>query len=138
MSRKNLRKLTINEHVFLWRLTHDHNPDNVPHTCVENVLVYLEGCLNSPLKVSFATTDEWVVGGGPAGVVWSKRNDEYVEFNLNRPAVIGVLIEHFFQRDWHPTAKKIPFSSANAYEVLLKMHTLLNQEKSASSTTCNL
>lgn len=137
MSRKDLRKLTINERLFLWRLTHEHDPGDIPRTCVETVLVYLEGCVNSPLKVSFPTTDEWIVGDGPGGVVWSKRNDGYVEFNLNHPGVIRVLIEHFFEGDWHPMAKKIPFCSSNGYEVLLKARTRLKQENSASSRTCS-
>jgi hypothetical protein len=133
MSRKDLRKLTINDRLFLWRLTHDHDPGDIPLTCVETVLVYLDGFVNSPLKVSFPTTDEWIVGDGPGGVVWSKRSDGYVEFNLNRPAVIRVLIEHFFQGAWHPMVKQVPFFSSNGFEVLLKARTRLKQGNSASS-----
>ncbi|MEL6257410.1 MAG: hypothetical protein AAFR87_35785, partial [Bacteroidota bacterium] len=101
-------------------------------TCVEKVIIYLEGYKKSPLHLLFREEDnlkfkpdpekeKWCVGYPDDGVIWlyhNKEGKESVQINLNRPAVIAALIEYFKENGWKPKEHSTPLLFEDALKFL--------------------
>lgn len=127
MAKNILRKITIDNEVYLWKREHIHLTEYKHSQCVEKVVIYLEGFKKSPLQLFFREEDnlslnkelekeKWCVGYPDAGVIWLYKfkprlpnnesqlsnQEQIIEINLNRPAVIAELINYFLQFNWKP------------------------------------
>lgn len=137
MSKNKLRKITVDDHSYLWKREHFHLTEFEHSECVEKVTIYREGFKNSPLQLLFREEDnltlkanpeeeKWCVGYPDDGVIWLfKSKTAAVHINLNRPAVIAGLIQYFVQTDWHPEENK----KALVMEDALKFLDLLDLPK---------
>ena len=145
MERRKLRKLKIAHETYLWRREHMHLADYQYSTCMERVVIYLEGYRNSPLHLYFREEDnlilgidvekeKWCVGSGSQGIIWLYRHDSkcalpadeansaerrpLIHINLSRPAVIAKLIEYFIKAEWKPKEGSKPVVIENALRLL--------------------
>ncbi|AZA53896.1 hypothetical protein [Chryseobacterium sp. G0201] len=119
MKKNILRKIKIDNETYLWKRLHVHLTNYEHSKCVEKVVIYLEGHKKSPLQLSFREEDnltlksdiekeKWRVGYPDDGVIWLYKyesplpnNKSYpvneqqtVDINLNRPAVIALLVQY--------------------------------------------
>jgi hypothetical protein len=138
-----MRKIRVNGEVFVWKREHLHGKNPAETGCTEKVTVYLEGFKRSPLYVYFhekdnrfpkeATgNDRWIVGYPEDGVIWlstdrpqlppgqvySATEQQTKEVNLNRPAVIEILIRYFREKGWNPDTDTKPFVEDQALNLL--------------------
>lgn len=137
MAKGKLRKITVDNNRYLWKREHKcYNQTSQAH-CAEKVVVYLEGYKNTPLQVCFSLQEsnvlgpealpvKWHIGHPHTGVIWRKSvvppsaggMNQLVEINLNRPAVIAVLIRYFISEKWKPTEKQGDLSYKNGLWLL--------------------
>ncbi len=135
-----MRKITIDDAVYLWKREHLHLIAGEPCKCIEKVVIYLEGYKKSPLQLFFREEDnlkfktdiekeKWKVGYPDDGVIWlyrqpllvdlySNNQEQTIEINLNRPAVIAALIRYFLQTDWNPKQSTSPYIIKEALKFL--------------------
>ncbi len=137
-----LRRVTINDEIYLWRREHLHINEYQFSECVEKVVIYLNGCKNSPLQLIFKEEDnlhiftnierqKWCVGQPDEGIIWLyqyrpplENNEPYptdeqpISINLNLPSVITHLIKHFLLNDWKPKENRKPLIIENGLEFL--------------------
>lgn len=125
INKTSLRKIRVDNEVYLWKRGHYHLEEFVHSKCVEKVIIFLDGYKNSPLHLLFREEDnllfksdlekeKWCVGYPDAGVIWLYKQEEDIkpqlhdEINLNRPAVIAQLIQHYVKNYWEPRISKKP------------------------------
>ena len=138
-----MRKITIDDAVYLWKREHLHLIAGEHCKCIEKVVLYLEGYKKSPLQLFFREEDnlkfktdiekeKWCVGYPDEGVIWlykkqplladnepnSDNQEQTIEINLNRPAVITALIRYFLQTDWNPKQSTRPYIIEDALQFL--------------------
>ena len=143
MKKNILRKIKIDNETYLWKRLHLHLTNYEYSKCVEKVVIYLEGHKKSPLQLSFREEDnltlksdiekeKWRVGYPDDGVIWLYKyesplpnNKPYpvneqqtVDINLNRPAVIAELIRYFLHKDWKPKESTRPYIIEDALRFL--------------------
>lgn len=125
-----LRKIKVKDETYLWKRGHYHPVESEHFNCVEKVIVYLEGYKNAPLHLLFRTEDnallpltskeeKWCIGYPDDGVIWlfkpePNNKQQTTNINLNRPAVIAKLIEHFITEEWKPKERNKPLIKENA------------------------
>jgi hypothetical protein len=143
MTKDKLRKIKIDSDTYLWKREHLHLTEYVLSKCVEKVVIYLEGHKKSPLQLLFREEDnlsikmdiekeKWCVGYPNDGVVWLYKykpplpnnapypmnQQQTIEVNLNRPAVIAELIGYFLHTDWNPKESTRPHIVEDALKLL--------------------
>lgn len=143
MIKNKLRKIKIDNDTYLWKREHLHLTEYEHSKCIEKVVIYLEGHKKSPLQLSFREEDnlniktdiekeKWCVGYPDDGVIWLYKykpplpnNEPYpidqqqtIDINLNRPAVIAELIRYFLQTDWKPKESTRPHIVEDALKLL--------------------
>jgi len=136
MSKVKLRKLIIAHQIFLWKVTHSHLTEYKLSPCVENLVIYLNGHKNSPVRLQFREEDnlllkedheqeKWCVGYPDTGVIWlfKQRKDrkpqtDNMSINLNRPAVIAKFIAYLLENEWKPKESKSPLVITDALKFL--------------------
>ncbi|GEM_PF-1491521 len=143
MAKNSLRKITIGEETYLWKREHLHVTTDKHFKCIEKVVLYLEGYKKSPLQLLFREEDnlkvitdiekeKWCVGYPDDGVIWlckkqpfladnepnSDNQEQTIEINLNRPAVIAALIRYFLQTNWNPKQSTRPYIIEDALQFL--------------------
>lgn len=132
-----MRRINVNDEIYLWRRGHYHLTEFKHSKCAEKVVIYLEGFKNSPIHLSFKEEDnlifkddiekeKWCVGYPDNGVIWLldlSRPDNvpppaHIDINLNRPAVIAILIKYFIQNGWNPKETTRPLIIEDALKFL--------------------
>ncbi|UZR97270.1 hypothetical protein [Chondrinema litorale] len=135
INKSKLRKISIDNEIYLWKAGHYHLTEFKHSKCAEKVTVYLEGFKNAPLNLLFREEDndensiqKWIVGYPNTGIIWlfiendsNKPQTESVSINLNRPAVIRKIIEYFSSNGWSPKTSNKPFIVSNGLELLDKI-----------------
>ncbi|MFK8010368.1 MAG: hypothetical protein AB8H03_28700 [Saprospiraceae bacterium] len=139
INKTSLRKINVQNERYLWKRGHYHPIEFEHSNCVEKVIIYLEGYKNSSLHLLFRTEDnlllnlnsekeKWCLGYPDDGVIWlfKPREDKKpqtinININLNRPAVIAKLIEHFIAEEWKPKVSKKPLIKENALLLIEKI-----------------
>ena len=107
-----MRRLTLADGVYLWRVTHRHLP------CAEVFTAYLEGHPRAPLRVLFAEGPG--VGREPigrSGIVVDYRT-ELASWNLNEPGTARALVEHARRSGWAPATDRRPHVVSDGFAVL--------------------
>lgn len=143
MAKNQLRKIKIYNETYLWKREHMHLTEYGYAKCVEKVVIYLDGHKKSPLQLLFREEDnlkiktdiekeKWCVGYPDEGIIWLSKykpplpdNKPYpieqqqtIDINLNRPAVIAELISYFIQSDWKPKESTKPYIMEDALKLL--------------------
>jgi len=141
MSKSKLRKIQVTNRTFLWKRSHEHLADFKHSKCVERLVIYLKGHKKSPLELFFREEDnlvikidvsreKWCVGYPDEGVIWLYQDkvstsniglstqEKSKTINLNRPAVIAKLIQHFIDKEWKPEEITRPLKIHDALELL--------------------
>ncbi|MEP0265457.1 hypothetical protein [Dokdonia sp.] len=136
INKASLRKITIADQKYLWKVGHYHLESFKHAKCVEKVVIYLKDYKKAPLQLLFREEDnlctstdikkqKWCVGYPETGVIWlSKPRDdekpqtENIDINLNRPAIIRKLIEYYISNGWCPKEQNKPFLIENALLIL--------------------
>ncbi|MFY7843782.1 hypothetical protein [Chryseobacterium gambrini] len=136
MAKNKLRKIKIENEIYLWKRNHLHLTEFKHSKCVEKVVIYLEGYKDSPLQLLFREEDnlimktdiekeKWCVGYPDDGMIWLSKNEPYspdqqqtIDINLNRPAVIEELTRYFLQKDWKPKESTSPLIIEDALKLL--------------------
>ena len=128
MKKLKLRSIQVQSNTYLWKRSHYHATAFEHTECVEKVTIYLEGYKNSPLQLIFKEEDnlakeKWCVGYPDSGVIWRYKDQEQspsenIHINLNRPAVIVMLITHFIKDKWQPKTANKPLVIENALYLL--------------------
>ncbi len=129
-----LRKITVDNDVYLWKRAHYHLEEYEMSPCIEKVIIYLEGYKNSSLQLFFRQEDnlilsldiekeQWCVGYPNSGVIWKfvqgeSPSKENININLNRPAVISILIQYYIENGWNPKKSKRPFIVKDALKLM--------------------
>ena len=105
-----LRKITIEDDVYLWGRRHSHREEDKKQYCIETVTVYLEGYKKSALHVFFDNRDalkfDWSVEEQEGLLVYSEQKElgvvEFKSINLNKPSSIRKIICYFRKNGWNP------------------------------------
>ena len=136
MGKNKLRKIKVENQIYLWRREHFHLTEYKHSKCAEKVIIYLEGYKKSALQLLFREEDnltfkidiekeKWCVGYPNDGVIWlfNSRKDlkpqtANIDINLNRPAVIAKLIQYYIQNSWYPEENKRTLIVEDALKLL--------------------
>lgn len=136
INKTNLRKIRIGKESYLWKRGHYHLDAFEYSQCVEKVIVFLNGYKNSPLHLLFKEEDnhlfksdlekeKWCVGHPEQGVIWLYKPEAdlqaqrvNININLNRPAVIARLIEHYAGTHWNPRKTNKPLVIEDALRLV--------------------
>lgn len=132
-AKKSLRKITVDNQIFLWKVGHFHLEEFTFSKCCEKVVIYLENHKKSPLQLSFREEDNltmmsnveeqrWCIGYPETGALWITKGKDSVtgneNINLNRPAVIRKIIEFYLANGWNPAENKKPLINEKALELV--------------------
>ena len=110
MSKQKLRRITINNLVYLWKRGHYHLKEFQYSTCADRLVVYLEDYKQSPLILHFRLEDNQLSSNHLKDGDWFMesgcliRKDRVI--SLNRPAVFSKLISYYLRREWQPATDK--------------------------------
>ncbi len=141
-----LRKIVVNDDVYLWKREHCHLKNCQISQCVEKVTIYLEGFKKSPLYLLFREQDnvnlnsninsyKWIIGVPDNGIIWlctdninnyQNSKTEHTTINLNRPVVIANIITYFINNGWQPKTCNKPLEIINGLEYLEKIFLINN------------
>lgn len=113
MALSKLRKITVAGNIYLWRNAHYHLEDFKYSHCAEKITAYLQDHKRSPLIVHFRMEDNINLTDNLERDVWFSDSGCLIKkdrvININRPAVIAALIEHFLKEGWAPCAQTKPY-----------------------------
>lgn len=104
---KSLRKIQLDNHIFLWKRKHFHESGSLGMRCVEAVTIFKEGHKQSPLRILFRSDEIWQCGYPKQGVVWRTTPSKEL-VNLSRPKSIARLIDLFYTVIWKPESSTRP------------------------------
>ncbi|NJL82767.1 MAG: hypothetical protein HC890_07100 [Chloroflexaceae bacterium] len=114
-----LRKITVEGIPYLWQRKSRHSQE--ASGGAEILTVYWAQGKNSPLRIRFQSNGNWRVGY-PQGIIeyrsnhWQNQPPHWL--NLNRPAVVAALIQHFRKAGWNPQEIKAPLEIADGLRLL--------------------
>ena len=116
-----MRRLILDGQTYLWRRSHSHPLKSVA-SCVETLVVYLEGHKKAPLRLVFHDIDElgWTVGRDAKGVLVPPRaaGEGGEPTNLNRPAVVEKLVRRALASGWRPAREVRPTEILSPFDWL--------------------
>jgi hypothetical protein len=106
MSRSNLRRITLGDEVYLWRLDWSYRETEVGtriYKALYRLSCYREGFKRSPAIIHFTTSEDAMIGGPlHTGAPLDLDMPNGLRVNLNRPAEIAKIIRYLKSAGWHP------------------------------------
>ena len=106
MSRSNLRRITLGDEVYLWRLDWSYRETEVGtrvYKALYRLSCYREGFKRSPAIIHFTTWEDAMIGGPlHTGAPLDVDMPKGLRLNLNWPAAIAKIIRYLKSAGWHP------------------------------------
>ncbi len=124
--KKKLRQIVVNGQVYLWKFTPGyvatHNPAD-PWQCQDHFTAYLFHAKASPLRISFHTREDPVIGGllrtdMPLNI--DEINSEAWSANLHTPEYAALIIQKALMAGWKPEQSRQPFVIEHGVQWLMQ------------------
>ena len=108
MSRSKLRRITLGDEIYLWKLDWSYRKTSevgapISYETRYRLICYRDGFKRSPAIIHFTTWED-AVTGGPLHTSAPLDLDvpNGLRVNLNRPAAIAKIIRYLKSTGWHP------------------------------------
>lgn len=113
--KKKLRRIVVQGQTYLWKFTSGYVPTNDPANpwqCLDRFTAYLPQAKASPLRISFLTWEDPIIGGPlRTGVPLdlNKLSSGSWGANFHTPKYAAWIIERAFEAGWKPEQSRNPF-----------------------------
>jgi|SRR5215467_13388126 len=108
MSRSKLRRITLFDETYLWRLDWTHRKTSeigkpISYETLYRLICYRDDFKRNPAIIHFTTWEDAVTGGPlHTGAPLDLDVPNGLRVNLNRPAAIAKIIRYLKSAGWHP------------------------------------
>lgn len=126
MAKKKLRNIVVDGKTYYWSFRPGYqrtdDPAN-PFCCHDLFTVYAETNHTSPLRITFVTEDDAIIGGSlRTGAPIASGDSNTRKINLNTPKWAVILLREGLKRGWQPNAHSVSFTIENGVELLTQLN----------------